>query len=424
MNLALGICAWAVLTFGAVYLGEFFRSPDTARLLPVTAFGFIIGAFATVPTALLSRDMRYRDSATSEWLATFVDSGMSIGFAYAGFSYWSLIYGTLIGDASRAVVRSWMAGWWPRIWFSREAVNEIFSFGAGIYVRNLLDYCTQNLDNLIVGRVLGISALGFYDKAFNTMTKFTAKIHLAGPGVSFRIFALIHEDPERFRRAYRKVMLSITIVGYPVLTGMIVTGPQLIDVLFGQRWLSAVLPFQILCGAGAMQLLNTYASSATQAKGQIWSEVRRQTVFLVTLVGAVYFFSRWGLAGAAAGVLFANAVMTVLLQTMVRRLADLRWSDIIVPQGPALACSTGLLGVLLVTRMVALMFFPRIPSLALLFTCFATSAVYYAAFVLLAPFAFVREIVHETAQDFAPGLVKRLTWLAPAPKEISALAGQ
>ncbi len=65
-----------------------------------------------------------------------------------------------------------------------------------MYAKNILDFCAQNLDNLIVGRMLGMAALGFYDKAFATMQKFTGKINLSGPSVSFRIFALIHEDHE------------------------------------------------------------------------------------------------------------------------------------------------------------------------------------------------------------------------------------
>ena len=44
--------------------------------------------------------------------------------------------------------------------FSLAALRELFSFGAGVYVRNLLEYAAQNIDNLLVGRLLGVDALG------------------------------------------------------------------------------------------------------------------------------------------------------------------------------------------------------------------------------------------------------------------------
>jgi PST family polysaccharide transporter len=277
---------------------------------------------------------------------------------------------------------------------------------------------------VVVGRVLGITALGYYDKAFQTVARFTTKINLAGPSVSFRVFALIHEERERFRRAYQKVILSVTMVSYPLMAGMAAAAPQLIEVLFGPRWLAAVAPFQILCVAAMLRMLNMYASTATQAKGQIWSEVRRQAVFVVVLVTAVYALSRWGIAGAAAGVLVATVVMTVLLQSLVRRLAGLLWRDIIGPQIPAVVCAAGLFVVVILVNAATQATIGTLPAVASLAISIAASALFYLVFLLVSPFDAVRAVVLETAQDLAPPVVaKRLTWLAPA-KELPAMAGQ
>ncbi len=46
------------------------------------------------------------------------------------------------------------------------------------------------------------------------MNRFLVRLNTGGPGVMFRIFAVIHEEPERFRRAYTKVMLSASIWGF------------------------------------------------------------------------------------------------------------------------------------------------------------------------------------------------------------------
>ena len=183
--------------------------------------------------------------------------------------------------------------------------EDILSFGLGIYVKNLLEYCTQNIDNLIVGRVLGMTSLGYYDKAFNTVTKLSERISLGGPGVSLTAFALMQDDLPRFRRAYRKVILSVSLVGYPVLAGMAVVADELVEVMFGSRWQPAALPLQILCVAAMLRQVSFYASSATQAQGYIWSEVKRQALAVVLAVVGVAWLSRWGIAGAAVGVLLS-----------------------------------------------------------------------------------------------------------------------
>ncbi len=408
VNLLMGVSMWMVLVLCAPALGRFMRSTETATVLPTAAIGFLVLAIGTVPSALLTRDMRYRESTTSDWLAMTLGAGLTIGLAWRGFSYWSLVYGQIGTETVRAISRMWMARWWPSVRFSAAAMRELMSFGLGVYAKNLLDYAAQNLDNLVVGRVLGITALGFYDKAFTATWRFLARINNAGPTVSFRIFALIHDEPERFRRAYRKVVLSATLVGYPVLTGMVVTAPELISIMFGERWQPSVRPFQFLCVASMLKLLNTYASTATQAKGMVWSEVRRQALFTIVLVVAVAALCPWGIAGAAAGVLLATAFMTVLLQSLVKRLTGLAWRDLLVPQTPAIACSVGLVLVLLGTRQVLTHVFAAEQPLLLFLTCVTTGALYFIAFVLLSPFPGVVEVVDDTLHDFAPGVARRL----------------
>ena len=422
VNLAIGVLSWGALTALAPLTGRFLRSPDAAQLLPVAAFGFLIMPFASVPTALMSRDMRFAQSTTSDWIANITETTSAIVLAWYGFSFWSLVYGRLAGDATRATLRIFMARWRPRLHFSRAAMSEMLSFSIGFYVKHILDFGVQNLDNLIVGRTLGMASLGLYDKAFQTAHKFTRKLNLSGPSVSFRIFSLIHEEPERFRRAYRKVILSTTLVGYPLLTALIVTAPQLIFVLFGPRWVEATVPFQILCAANVFRLLNTYASSATQAKGQIWREVKRQALFLVVLVVAVTVMSRWGISGAALGVLLATMMMTVMLQTLVKRLTGLSWGDMLGPQVPAATCAAGMVAVLFLALAGVRAASPAASPLVVLGVCVAAAALYYLAFLLFVPFSEVRGLVHETAVDMAPGVARRFPWLAPAKKDAPAFS--
>ena len=407
-SLALGATGCVLLTLLAPLAGAYLRSPEAAAAIPIAGLTFLIMPFSTVAVALLSRDMRFKSSSMSEWAAQIVESTTGIGFALAGLSFWSIIYARLAADITRAVITVWMSGWLPSVRFTRAAMRDIFSFGIGIYAKNLMDFSAQNLDNLIVGRTLGIGALGFYDKAFNLVHRFTARVLFAGPGVSFRIFALIHEDPERFKRAYRKVVLSVTLVGFPLYTGMVVMATDLVDVLFGATWLAVADPLRILCIAGGLNLLTSYASTATQAKGHIWAEVKRQALFTVVLVCCVTVFSRWGITGAACGVLLATAIKTAMMQGLVRGLAGLRWSDMLVPQIPAVTCSAGLALVLLATVTALHELNPGGAAVGRMAIATLVGATYYAAFLLFCGFSEVRALVRETAVDLAPALAQRL----------------
>ena len=274
LSVALGVAAWGALALGAPAAGEIFNSPAIVKIMPIAGLEFIAVALAAVPSAILgTRDALSREAVTSETAGWVSECGSAVILAWLGFSYWSIVLGSLIGDVVRLVGRVWQTRWRPRVVFSAQAARDVLSFGAGIFAKTVLEYLSQNLDKLIVGRVLGLTSLGYYDKAFSTMMRLSTRLNLNGPAISFRLFALMREDRERFRHGYRRIILSATMLGYPVMTGLIVSAPELIRVLFGERWAPATLPFQVLCVVAMLRLLNAYASTASQAMGRIWSEV-------------------------------------------------------------------------------------------------------------------------------------------------------
>jgi lipopolysaccharide exporter len=406
-GMVLGVGAWGVLALGAEAAGQAFRSAEIAKILPVAGIEFVLLGLGAVPAALLTREMRYRESVATETAGWTTECVSSVVLAWLGFSYWSIVLGGLFGDFVRLVGRVWLTKWRPTVSFSRQAARDVLSFGAGIYFRTLLEYGAQNLDNLIVGRVLGVTALGYYDKAFAMMMRISARLNLTGPGISFRLFALMQEDRERFRRGYRKIIMSATLLGYPAMVGLIVAAPELIRVLLGERWSPATVPFQVLCAAAMLRILNAYASTATQAMGRIWSEVGRQFLFVIVLVLSVFAFSRWGINGAAVGVLVATCVMTTLLQLLVRRITGFSWPDLLAPQAPAIKCAVGMASVLLVARLALTGFAPTLPALARLAVLGFSGAAYYAAFLIFHKAPDVHETVHDTLKEFATRMAVR-----------------
>ena len=96
LNLAAGAAVWALLTFGATWLGAVFNSSEAATVMPVVALSFLIGPFGAIPTALLMRDLRFREIVLLEWLATWTAAVSSVALAWFGYGYWSLVSSQLI----------------------------------------------------------------------------------------------------------------------------------------------------------------------------------------------------------------------------------------------------------------------------------------------------------------------------------------
>ena len=392
-------------------IARFYNMPEATHVLPIAAIGFLIAPLGSVPSSLLQRRFEYKKNTTIDWVQLLVTSLTNVVLALLGFSYMSIIYARLSSNLTSQVMRIYFARWRPSVRFSRAALLEILPSGTGFFAKRLLDYAAQNGDNLVVGKVQGLTALGLYDKAYSTMNRFLVRVNEGGPGVMFRVFAVIHEEPERFRRAYTKVMLSSSLMGFPMFTALAVMAPQTMVVMFGPQWNEAATPFALLCVAGGLKLLNTYASSATQAAGRVWSEVWRQLLYVAMIVTFIFLFRRSGTAGAAAGVLCATAVMTVLMHVLLQRITHLPWLQILKPLVPAVVCSAGVAALVLSLEHAIQLVLPH-PSAWLLVACQApAAAVFVGAFALFAPFRDLRYVVLEVTETIAPKALKQHRWM-------------
>jgi hypothetical protein len=148
-----------------------------------------------------------------------------------------------------------------------------------------------------------------------------------------------------------------------------------------------------------LRQISFYASSATQAQGYIWAEVKRQLVSVIVLAVGVGWLSRWGIGGAAAGVLLSAACSTIMLQLLVRRVTALTWSDLFQPQLPGVLCAA--CAVLAAAAVKQLLFWQlgEPGALAVLAACGVAGAAGTLAFLLFAPFGAMQEVVKETLTD-------------------------
>lgn len=407
VNVVTGIVSYATVVSAAPWIGQWLRSPEAAALLPIAALTFLISPFGSVPAALISRRMQFRYSALVDWTDMIVGVVVTVWLALRGWGYWSIAYGHIVAMAVRVTLQLYLSQWLPSLKFSLPALRELLSFGLGIQAKHVLEYASFNLDNLIVGRMLGMSSLGLYDKAFSTMNRLVNRLHLGQ--APFRIFAIIHEDADRFRRAYVRLLLGVTLLGYPAFATAIAVAEPLFVVLYGERWLAAVLPFQVLCVGGMLKLLNAYGSHANEVAGRIWSQVARQAVGAALVVtGAALGSLYGGISGAAFGVAAAMTLLTASMQALVRRATGLSWRAMLAPHVPGLVCAAALAAVVVATGAVVRAAMPAPAAWLLLLAQATAGAAFYCAFVLFCPFAAVREIVRETADDLVPASGRRL----------------
>jgi len=405
--LGMSLTMWLALTLSAPALAGLFHNEAIGPALRVAALVYLLLPFGVGQFAEMNRQFRFKQKALVTWTHSVVFVVVSIALALAGYRYWSLIWSALLASVASTLVKIYLGGVQPRLHFSKAAFMEVIPFGAGLQANRILTFCAEYLDSLIVGRLLGLTALGFYDKAFSTVDRVVDRL-TAGPGVFLRIFAIIREDPERLRRAYRKSVLGGTLLGLPTFAVLIVLGPELIPFMYGDQWRFSVLPFQILCVAGLFRVSGAYASAVTQAQGRIWLETMRLGVYLTLVVVSAWLGAGWGIVGVAVGIAFANGVMSLSMQTLVCKLTDLRWREVFGAQLPAVSVALILASAMLGAQLAYGSLEPDAPEWHRLVVKLLGAAVAGSCMFLKPPFRAVRALRDEVLIELMPGMIPYL----------------
>ena len=313
INVALGL-AIAVITAGlAPAISWFYGEPRLLVITLVLASAFIFGGLSAQHIALLRRQMRFAALAVVDIGSTLIGFIAAVVLAFWGAGYWALVAYSMVATASGAGA-AWLASEWRPGWWSRSAgVREMVAFGGNLTGFSIMNYFARNLDNVLIGRVWGSVALGYYARAYNLMMLPLLQINEPISAVALPCLSRLQEEPPRYRSAYLKFLTLIATITIPGVTFCLVMGYDLVLLVLGKQWAESARIFQVLALAALVQ-------PVTRTNGLLFVSTGRAKLMMQTGVAStaaviICFFV--GLPYGAIGVAWSYAVVSWLLMVPI-----------------------------------------------------------------------------------------------------------
>jgi lipopolysaccharide exporter len=249
----------------------------------------------------------------------------SLVFGLIAVLYWrdwrGLVFSLLAGAAVRDILTYWFFPHWPRMRFSFDRAKTMLSFGLWFSFGTLCDFVSKQLDNLVVGHLLGPGALGNYQMAFRAGEMPVVEFTTSAFVVTFPMVARLRNDRRARTRLLWSVSGVVAAVGLTYAAFIFAFGPQVVLRLFGPAWVHAVNPLKVLCIYGLLQGFLVVGRSFLSGLGKPEQYVIPAAVRAAVLAIAIYpLTASHGPTGAAvAGVIsivLALPVMGYLLRQM------------------------------------------------------------------------------------------------------------
>jgi lipopolysaccharide exporter len=242
---ASGIIVAVLAALAAPLVAQAFAQPSLVDVMRLLALGFVLRGLAAAPLAILAKELAFVPRAVKTAAGGAAESATGVGLALAGFGVWSLVWGQLAGAAASAIVAWIFVPWRPWGRFSAARLVEMSRFGRHVVAANTLGFLGSYLDNLVVGRVLGMGALGLYGAAFRWgRLPVTALAGVAGP-VAFPTYVAVRADAERLRRAYLRLVRTLTTLTMPAQVGLFLVAGELVTALYPPAWNGMIGPLRV-----------------------------------------------------------------------------------------------------------------------------------------------------------------------------------
>ncbi len=300
---------------GAPLVSWFFNEPRAVPLIRLMSASVALSGFVNIGIIYFQKELQFHKQVLYSLLTAVVSLIVGVVLAYKLRSVWALIWAGLAGTVAQCGLSYVLHPYRPRLRFSGAQARELFRFGRWMLGTSVLVYGGSQLDNLMVGKLLGTAALGFYAMAYKLSLLPLQETTYAVSGVLLAGYAKVQDQGARLRRAYERALALTAFFSVPACLGMALLARPGVRLVLGEKWLPAVVPIQILAIAQLVKSIISTGSPFFLGSGRPRYEFYAQTARVVGLVAClVPGILMFGLPGAAFAVLVsALAMFTVYL---------------------------------------------------------------------------------------------------------------
>lgn len=308
------VCAVSMVLAGPI--AGFFGEAAVRATLAVLSVTVVTKSLQVVPRARLARALEFRRIAWLDGTEAVSLTAATLAFALLGMRHWALALGLVTsGVVTSAVALRWhphrLA--WPRDW---RALLPTIRLGWHLVGTHFAWYAYTNADFAVVGRVLGSAALGAYTFAWNIANVPVEKVSALVGRVTPAVFAAVQRDAAALRRYLAGLTEGLALVTLPACVGLALVAGDLVPVLLGDAWASAVTPLRLLALYAAVRSLVTLAPQLLVVTGRSGLNLAFSALAAVVLPLVFVVASRWGTTGVALGWLVGYPLIAV--PTVVR----------------------------------------------------------------------------------------------------------
>lgn len=319
-----------VLALAAPWLADFFSAPGAIPVIQVMGLAVFVGGFQNIAVLTFDKELDFQRRFVYRSIPALVDLAVAATLAVILQNVWALVLGVLARRIALVIASYVVLPYRPRLHVDWAKAKGLYNFGMWIFGSSILGYAMLNLDDIVVGRVLGAASLGFYQLAFTVSQVATTELTLVVNKVAFPAYSKLQDAGDRLRRAYLRTMQIVALVSFPMTVGLWYISEQLVQVVLEPRWLPMVPALNVLLLWGLIRSILATTGPLFEGMGRPSIPTKVLGAQVVILAIAIFpMTSTWGIVGAAWATVIAAVIPDTIAVAIATRVVGARAWDVV-----------------------------------------------------------------------------------------------
>ena len=322
-----GIAAMLGLYFLAPWIAGYFREPRAEAVIEWLSLSCLLSAAAAPASYLLQRDLNFRAVGlvqVGSYAAGYLAVGMPM--ALLGYGVSSLVAASLVQAAVLLVASYALKPHSLKVLFWYPGAVSAVGTGRAVFLTNVVNWMLNNLDRVLIGRLLNAQALGLYSVAYNLATVPNTVLLGALQPAFLAAGARLQDEPQRLGRVYLQMLATVLVLTVPAFVFLAVISSDLVRLLYGTQWSQAAwvlavlflsMPAYVAWGISTPVLWNT---------GRKHQEFALQLPLLGAGLAGFYMYAGQGIRAAAVVAALLLLARALVIGAAALRALNLRWT--------------------------------------------------------------------------------------------------
>jgi len=307
-----GFVLFIILYFIAPYAAIFFDAPEAKPIIRVIGFAMLFRVFTNIGVIYFQKELEFNKQFIHQFSGTLADFIVAISAVLILRNVWALVLGLLAGNMVRCFVSYLIHPYRPHLSKDLGMAKELFGFGKWIMGSSIIIFLITQGDDIFVGKILGTTALGFYQLAYLISNIPATEITHVITQVTFPAYSKLQHNIPKLREAYLKVLQVTAFLSFPIAGLIFILAPDFTKIFLGEKWMPMVPAMMVLVFSGMIRSIMATTGPIFKAVGKPKIETRWQMVRLVIIAVLIYpFIVRWGTVGVSIVILLSAFISTI-----------------------------------------------------------------------------------------------------------------